>query len=91
MNLTNILSPKEGTVTVERNTGLDLTNIFSHQEGTVTITNHATGQKACLFFQPYKTTKHYTKIKGKFNVRAAKNGVLETFSDSVSANLIYHR
>ncbi|XP_063676465.1 oxysterol-binding protein 1-like isoform X2 [Bolinopsis microptera] len=42
-----------------------LGQLWNDQEGTVTITNHSTGQKACLFFQPYKTTKHYTKIKGE--------------------------
>eukprot|EP00116_Pleurobrachia_bachei_P007523 sb/3467785/ len=45
--------------------GVDTHEKFlSHLEGTITITNHQTGDMGCLYFIPYKTTKHFTKIKG---------------------------
>jgi len=42
-----------------------LGSLWNDQEGTVTISNHTTGEKASIFFTPYKVTKHYTKLKGE--------------------------
>eukprot|EP00116_Pleurobrachia_bachei_P012022 sb/3472284/ len=52
---------KKPTTTIHN---IILGQLWNDQEGTITITNHQTGDMGCLYFIPYKTTKHFTKIKG---------------------------